>query len=360
MSTGLSASLQLGTPAVDVDFEVPAGATVAVLGPNGAGKSSVLNLLAGLLRPDRATVRVGDRVLVDDTTFVAPHRRSVALLSQQARLFPHMTVRQNIAFAPSSARLGRAEVRSRTQDWMRAVGVVDLADRKPTQLSGGQAQRVAVARALAADPDVLLLDEPFAALDVDVAARLRTLIGEVLADRGRITLFVTHDIVDAVSLADTAFVMAGGRIVDRGPVRDVLANPVNDFAARLAGLNLVGGLWRSDHVAGEGIAVIGEPVDGVRPGASVLAAFAPRSVAVYRERPHGSPRNVFAGTVAQVVPHGDRALARVECATNTIAAELTWAAVADLGLTAGTPVHLAIKASEVTVYPTATREVSSG
>ncbi|MBJ7289519.1 ATP-binding cassette domain-containing protein [Williamsia sp.] len=354
MTAGLSATLRLRVPAVDVEFEVPAGATVAVLGPNGAGKSSVLNLLAGLLRPDSATVRVGDRVLVDDATFVAPHRRSVALLSQQARLFPHMTVRQNIAFAPSAARVGRAEVRRRTDEWMRAVDVVDLADRKPAQLSGGQAQRVAVARALAADPAVLLLDEPFAALDVDVAARLRALVGDVLTDRRRITLFVTHDIVDAVSLADTAFVMAGGRIVDRGPVRDVLANPVNDFAARLAGLNLVGGTWQSDHVAGDGIAVIGEPVDGVRTGAPVLAAFAPRSVAVYRDDPHGSPRNVFAGSVAQVVPHGDRALARVDCGATTISAELTWPAVSDLGLVAGSPVHLAVKASEVVVYPTTT------
>ncbi len=354
MTAGLSAALRLRVPAVDVEFEVPAGATVAVLGPNGAGKSSVLNLLAGLLRPDSATVRVGDRVLVDDATFVAPHRRSVALLSQQARLFPHMTVRQNIAFAPSAARVGRAEVRRRTDEWMTAVDVVALADRKPAQLSGGQAQRVAVARALAADPAVLLLDEPFAALDVDVAARLRALVGDVLTDRRRITLFVTHDIVDAVSLADTAFVMAGGRIVDRGPVRDVLANPVNDFAARLAGLNLIGGLWRSDHVAGAGITVVGEPAHGVRVGEPVLAAFAPRSVALFREQPHGSPRNVFAGAVAQVVPHGDRALARVECAGNTIAAELTWSAVADLALTSGMTDRLAPEGGQVVVYPTTT------
>ncbi len=354
MSPGLNASLRLGIPAVDVDFEVPAGATVAVLGPNGAGKSSLLNLLAGLLRPDSASVSVGDRVLVDDATFVAPHRRSVALLSQQARLFPHMTVRQNIAFAPSAARLGRAEVRRRVDDWMTAVDVHELTDRKPAQLSGGQAQRVAVARALAADPDVLLLDEPFAALDVDVAARLRTLLGEVLTDRTRITLFVTHDIVDAVSLADTAFVMAGGRIVDRGPVRAILANPVNDFAARLAGLNLVAGVWTDGSVTGSGITVVGDPIDGVRAGEPVLAAFAPRSVAVFADDPHGSPRNVFAGVVAQILPHGDRALARVDCGATTIAAELTWSAVTDLELTAGTRVHLAIKASEVTVYPTMT------
>ncbi|WP_328855967.1 ATP-binding cassette domain-containing protein [Williamsia herbipolensis] len=341
-------------PDLDVDITVPDGSTVAVLGRNGAGKSSLLNLVAGLLRPTKGSISVGGRTLVDDDTFVAPHRRSVALLGQQSRLFPHMTVARNIAFAPASARLGRLEIRQRVERWADAVDVADLLDRKPHQLSGGQAQRVAVARALAADPAVLLLDEPFSALDVDVAARLRTLVGRVLADRGRIALLVTHDLVDAVTLADTAVVIAGGRVTAHGPVRDVLARPTDDFAARLAGLNLVTGRWDGEAVNADRLQVVGEPSADAVPttGGGATAVFDPAAVAVYTEPPaHGSPRTVIAARVSEIAPAGSRASVRCVAGLAEITAEVSWAAIADLGLVAGTDVWLTVKAAEVTVYP---------
>lgn len=350
--TGLLVRATSHAPDIDVDIAVPVGSTVAVLGRNGAGKSSLLNLVAGLLRPTSGVISVGRRTLVDDYTFVAPHRRSVALLGQRARLFPHMTVARNIAFAPTAARLRRSEIRRRVEHWADAVDVTELLGRKPHQLSGGQAQRVAVARALAADPSVLLLDEPFSALDVDVAARLRTLVGEVLADRGRVALLVTHDLVDAVTLADDALVLSDGRVTAHGPVRDVLARPTDDFAARLAGVNLVAGRWDGQAVTVGDVRVVGVADGAPSIGETVTAVFDPASVAVYTaEPPRGSPRTVLRATVREIAPSGSRATVRCAADTTEVTAEVTWAAVADLGLVAGTPVWLTVKAGEVQVYP---------
>ncbi|MGU3291507.1 sulfate/molybdate ABC transporter ATP-binding protein [Williamsia sp. M5A3_1d] len=354
--TGLRIRATSVAPDLDVDITVPDGSTVAVLGRNGAGKSSLLHLVAGLLRPASGEISVHGRPLADSDTFVAPHRRSVALLGQRARLFPHMTVARNIAFAPAAARLGRTEIRRRVEHWADAVDVTDLLDRKPHQLSGGQAQRVAVARALAADPAVLLLDEPFSALDVDVAARLRTLVSTVLADRGRIAMLVTHDLVDAVTLADTALVLADGRVTAQGPVRDVLARPTDDFAARLAGLNLIAGRWDGAGVTVGDIRVVGAVGAEIAPkvGAAVTAIFDPSAVAVYTDPPvHGSPRNVLAATVREIAPVGSRAAVRCAVSGVDITAEVTWAAVADLALVTDTDVWLTVKAGEVQVYPSA-------
>ncbi|GAA2061525.1 sulfate/molybdate ABC transporter ATP-binding protein [Williamsia deligens] len=355
--TGLHIQATSRAPDLDVDITVPDGSTVAVLGRNGAGKSSLLHLVAGLLRPASGEISMGGRLLVGDDTFVAPHCRSVALLGQRPRLFPHMTVARNIAFAPAAARVGRSEIRRRVEHWADAVAVTDLLDRRPHQLSGGQAQRVAVARALAADPAVLLLDEPFSALDVDVAARLRTLVGHVLADRARIALVVTHDLVDAVTLADTAVVLDDGRITAQGPVRDVLARPTDDFAARLAGLNLVAGRWDGEAVTAGDVRVVGELTGETRPavGRAVTAVFDPSAVAVYTEPPaHGSPRTLVEARVTEIAPVGSRAAVRCVAGATQIAAEVTWAAVADLTLAAGVPVWLTVKAGEVQVYPTVT------
>jgi molybdate transport system ATP-binding protein len=352
--SGLVVRATSTAPDLDVDVTVPDGTTLAVLGRNGAGKTSLLNVIAGLLRPTSGVVTVGDRTLLDGDAVVAPHRRSVALLGQQARLFPHMTVARNIAFAPVAARLSRAEVRRRVEHWAEAVDVVDLLARKPHQLSGGQAQRVAIARALAADPAVLLLDEPFSALDVDVAARLRALLGRVLADRGRIALLVTHDLVDAVTLADDAVIMSEGRVAAHGPVREVLARPTDDFAARLAGLNLLSGRWDGEAVLAAGVRVVGVLSGDTDPalGDPVTAVFDPAAVAIYTDRPpHGSPRTVLAARVVEVSPAGSRVAVRCGVAEAEVTAEVTWGAVRELALVAGSPVWLAVKASEVQVHP---------
>lgn len=350
MTGDLDAELRSDIPLLDVKLHIPAGHTVAVLGPNGAGKSTLMNMLSGLLQPTSGSIRVGDRELVGPRTYVPPHKRGIAMLSQQGMLFPHLTVKQNVAFAPAAAHLPRAEVRSRTTRWLDAVDAAELADRKPAQLSGGQSQRVALARALAADPDLLLLDEPFSALDVDVVHRVRSMLRRILQDRTRTTLLVTHDVADAVTLADSAIILGEGKVVAQGPVRELLASPANQFAAQLAGLNLISGRWSGGVVEAGGFAIAGMVDETPAAGASAMAAFSPRAVAVYRKPPSGSPRNVVKGVVAQVVPQGD--LARVDCLVGdgVVTAAITWAAASELGLVADDEVALVIKATEVTVY----------
>ncbi|ATD72544.1 MULTISPECIES: sulfate/molybdate ABC transporter ATP-binding protein [Gordonia] len=359
----LALSIDQEVPPLRVEHRFAASRTTAVVGPNGAGKTTMLRVIAGLLRGDGTTrISLGDEVFRDGRVFVPPHRRGVALLSQDARLFPHLTVAENVAFAPSAQRMSRAEVRERVARWLAAAEVADLAGRKPDELSGGQAQRVAIARALAAEPRILLLDEPFRALDVDVASRLRALLRGLLADHGRTTIMVTHDPVDALGLAEDIVVLDQGRIVESGSTREVLTNPGSRFSASLSGINLfVGRIGEADAVVDDrGNAVVGTPgddapADGFAAETPAAATFSPRAVAVYLDAPHGSPRTALQATVRDVVPRGDHAVVNTDVADQVVAAEVTWAAVAELGLVTGLDVVLVVKASEVRVSAVAER-----
>lgn len=239
--SGLCAELRLrrGDFELAVDLEVPPGGVLALLGPNGSGKSTLLDCLAGLVRPQRASIVLGGRALDG----LPPHARTVGLLSQDPLLFPHLSVLENVAFAPRSEGVARAEARRAALHWLSEVDAGALADRKPAQLSGGQAQRVAVARALASRPELLLLDEPLAALDVDAAPAMRALLRRVLraGDSARAALLVTHDPLDALELADEVLVLADGKVVERGPSRAVLTSPRTAFTASLARGGLPGG-----------------------------------------------------------------------------------------------------------------------
>ncbi|MFB9311526.1 sulfate/molybdate ABC transporter ATP-binding protein [Nocardioides plantarum] len=346
---------------VDVAFEVAAGETVALLGPNGAGKSTVLAVLAGLLRPDAGRVELDGRVLLSvgasydgPRVDLPPHRRRVALLAQEPLLFPHLSALDNVAFGPRSAGAGRSASRARAREWLDDVGIGELADRRPGRLSGGQAQRAAVARALAAEPDLLLLDEPMAALDVAVTPALRQTLRRVLAERTCVV--VTHDVLDALLLADRVLVLEGGRVVEQGPTRDVLARPRSAFAARLAGLNLVVGRWSAAGVVRDDGTVVAGRAGDVVPAvdAPVVAVFRPTAVAVYRSAPHGSPRNVVPVTVAAVEPVGD--LVRIRSGDQAsglagLSADVTPTAAAELELVPGDEVFFSVKATEVDVYP---------
>ncbi|MFT4127158.1 MAG: ATP-binding cassette domain-containing protein [Gordonia sp. (in: high G+C Gram-positive bacteria)] len=358
MSAALRASVRCAKPALAVDLDVPSGTTLGVIGPNGAGKSTLLAILAGLRRTGGSEVSVGTRILQSSADFVPPHQRSVVLLEQKARLFPHLSVRRNIGFGPAAAGLPRREVTARVRRQMAAVGVTDLADRMPSALSGGQAQRVALARALATDPDVLLLDEPFAALDVDVAQQMRTLLRPLLGRRSGCSVLVTHDLIDVVGLADQVLVIDRGRVVQRGDTLDVLTHPGTPFVASLSGMNLVLGevAGPTSVQAPDGVEVIGTPIGGLVPDARAAAAFSPRSVALYPRAnadsvaPQGSPRNAWPASVTEVIPRGEHALVRAVVAGHTVAAEVTWAAVRELGVATGSPVFAVVKASEVRIY----------
>ncbi|MFC9994432.1 sulfate/molybdate ABC transporter ATP-binding protein [Nocardia sp. NPDC127526] len=367
---GLLVSASLADRGFHVELTLAPGEVLAVLGPNGAGKSTLLDVVAGLVVPDTGSVRSGGRVLTDTAAGIAvpPHRRDVSLLAQDALLFPHLSVAANVAFGPRSRGLRARAAHEIARHWLREVDAVELADRSPGSLSGGQAQRVALARALAVDPRVLLLDEPMAALDVTAAPAMRALLRRVLREapgesgspaRPDCTVLVTHDIIDAVTLADRVAVVESGRIVEFGPVAEVLARPRSRFAARIAGVNLIEGTAVSGGTAGLGAVTDGDATvfgrsETAWTGAGRAAAvFSPAAVAVHRDHPEGSPRNVFRVRVEDLEDRGG--IVRVRGADGPgaaagLAADLTPAAVAQLGLAPGLQVYFAVKATEVEVY----------
>ncbi|GAA1989505.1 ABC transporter ATP-binding protein [Isoptericola halotolerans] len=337
---------------VDVTLDVPEGRTLALLGPNGAGKSTALGLAAGTLRPHDGEITLDGRVLAGaragrTTTWVPAHRRQVALLAQDPMLFPHLTVRDNVAFGPRAQGRSRRGAGTAADRWLDAIGLAHLAERRPAGLSGGQAQRVAIARALAAAPRLLLLDEPMAALDVDVTPALRQTLQHLLDDQT--TVVATHDVLDALLLADEVAVVDGGRVVERGPTAEILSRPRSAFAASVAGLNLLSGTWTGDGVSTASGAVVHGYAShpGVAVGAPMTAVFRPAAVSLHLRDPHGSPRNTFRGTVRSVEPRGD--LLRVR--TDQLAADVTPQAVAELALVPGRTVIGTVKAAEVDVYP---------
>ena len=354
MSTGLDAHVVVRRPTFTLDVRVTAepGEVLAVLGPNGAGKSTLLGVLAGLLRPDDGHVRLGET----DITDVPPHRRGVGLLAQQALLFPHLTALANVAFGPRALGAPRREAEARAQELLVAVDAEALAARRPAQMSGGQQQRVALARALAPSPGLLLLDEPLAALDIDAAPAMRSLLRRVVRDRKQTALLVTHTALDALVLADRVIVLGEGAVVEEGPTREVLARPRSAFTARIAGLDLVPGIFLDgDLRTADGLRVAGRATD-VENGEPAVAVFPPSAVAVYADRPSGSPRNVLPVRLAAVEPFGDvvrlRAAPRPEGPlwTDGLAADVTPAAVADLAVEPGADLWFVVKATEVAIH----------
>lgn len=339
---------------VDLTLQVQPGEVVAVLGANGAGKSTLLSLISGLVRPDSGRITLDEQVLVDVDRrwWVPPHQRGVVLLAQQALLFPHLSAVANVAFGPRSKGSSRQDSRAEAMRWLAAVDATEFADRKPAQLSGGQAQRIAIARALAADPALLLLDEPMAALDVAVAPALRQLLRRVLRDYRRTALLVTHDLIDALSLADRVIVLDAGRVVEDGPARTVLSHPRSAFAARIAGVNLIAGAAQPTGLRtqdGGGIQGIVDPDCSV--GQRAVAVFSPAAVAVHETAPTGSPRNHLAVTITELEPRGELIRVHGAGSIGDLIADITAAAAADLELMPGKHVHFAVKATEVRIYP---------
>jgi len=335
----------------DLSMHVETGEVLAVLGPNGSGKSTALALIAGLLRPDTGHATLDGRVLFDvggpgrSPTWVPPHARGVALLAQEPLLFPHLSALENVAFGPRSLGQSRTEARKVAKGWLEEVDASQYADRKPAQLSGGQGQRIAVARALAADPRLLLLDEPMAALDVAVAPAVRQMLRRVLHDRSAV--IVTHDVLDALLLADRVVVVDEGHVVENGPTEQVLARPRSAFAARIAGLNMVRGTLDGHGVRGpDGVLVEGLTDQPMAQGDHAVAVFRPSAVGIFRQPPGGSPRNVMDVTITELEPLGEQIRVR----TPHLSADVTATAVAELDLAPGTPVVFAVKASEVAIY----------
>jgi sulfate transport system ATP-binding protein len=228
----------------DVSVEVEAGSLTALLGPSGSGKSTLLRVIAGLERPDAGQVCLDGR----DVTGVAPQQRGVGFVFQHYAAFKHMTVRENVAFGLAIRRRPRAEIKARVAELLDLVQLSRLGDRYPAQLSGGQRQRMGLARALAVDPKVLLLDEPFGALDARVRKELRGWLRRLHDETHTTTVIVTHDQEEAMDVADRVVVMNGGHIEQIAPPRELYDHPANEFVMSFVGpVNQLGDAFIRPH-----------------------------------------------------------------------------------------------------------------
>jgi molybdate transport system ATP-binding protein len=297
------------------------GEVLAVIGPNGAGKTTLLRALAGL-------VPVAGEITVDGESWTAPPRlvreRRIGFVFQDQSLFPHLSALEDVAFGLRSRGVPKQQARALAREWLARLGVAELADRRPAELSGGQAQRVAIARALASEPRLLLLDEPFAGLDVGVAAALRVELARHLAAYDGVTLLVTHDALDALTLADRVLVLDEGVVAQAGTPQEVAARPRTEHVARLVGLNVIreAGAFRS---------------------------FSPSAVTVSLTEPAGSARHRWHGRVVSLAPHG-AAVRLLVSGERELIADVTPAATAELGLVPGREVWLSVKETAVDSY----------
>ena len=266
-----------GTPAVaEVSFTAPQGRITTLLGPSGSGKSTVLRMVAGLEQPDEGSVLFGDKDLTD----VPAQKRGVGFVFQSYALFKHMNVRSNIAFGLNVRRMAKADIRRKVDELLHLVQLPGLGERYPAQLSGGQRQRVAFARALAIEPQVLLLDEPFGALDAQVRVELREWLRQFHDQRHVTTLLVTHDQEEAMEVSDHVVVMHEGRVAQAGPPHEVYDRPATPFvAAFVGGANVLSGHMQDGRASMGSFAVT---VDGSQApnGTAVHAFVRPHDVAL--------------------------------------------------------------------------------
>ncbi|WP_314210435.1 molybdate ABC transporter permease subunit [uncultured Actinomyces sp.] len=372
----LRVTFELAERDVVVDLEVEAGRTVALVGPNGSGKSTVCSVVAGLLDAEDGRVILGGRVLDGAGRFVRAGRRQVALLSQEPGVFTHMSVLGNVVFALRCQGASRGEAVRRAHVELTAVGAAHLASRSGGALSGGQTARVALARALATGPRLLVLDEPMSALDVTARQEMRRLVSRRCAEEGLTLLLVTHDVLDLTALAEDVVVLERGRVVEQGPTARVLSAPRSDFVARLTGTAALTGVVDGEAEAPglrlpSGRVIHGRPYEGptedgtparsgqgrqedqsevLRPGAPGIALVPPDAVALYREAPHGSPRNVLTGRVTGLERSGALVSVRLELEEGQrLSAAVTAGAVAELGITEGREICCVIKAVQVRI-----------
>jgi sulfate transport system ATP-binding protein len=215
----------------DVSIDIPSGSLVALLGPSGGGKSTLLRVIAGLETPDRGVVTINGL----DATALPPQRRNVGFVFQHYAAFKHLTVYRNVAFGLTIRKRPKAEIRKRVTELLELVHLEAFADRFPAQLSGGQRQRMALARALAVEPNVLLLDEPFGALDAQVRKELRNWLRRLHDEMHVTTVFVTHDQEEAMEVADKIVVMAAGRVEQVGTPAELYERPANEFVMKFLG-----------------------------------------------------------------------------------------------------------------------------
>jgi molybdate transport system ATP-binding protein len=327
------------------------GETLALLGPNGAGKTTAVLALAGLI-DTRGTIEL-DGVEIGS---LPPDQRQLGVAFQGAALFPHLSVIANVAFPLRARSVSRGDAHREASATLSRLAPDVRSNARPTALSGGEAQRVALARAVVHRPRLLLLDEPSSGLDVRGRAELRPVLMDTLATFAGVRVLVTHDPVEAMTLADRVVILEAGRVTQRGTFDDVRRTPKSHYAAELAGVNLFAGrLEPLDGGAGrlvtaEGDVVVGWPEDlPKRPIDGVNGTLRPSEVVVHVAAPaQSSARNVWRGAIEDLAIYGERVRVRV-ASRPPIVAEVTAGSVQQLGLVRGSDVWVSFKAVEVAI-----------
>ena len=295
---------------LELELSAEPGITI-LLGPNGAGKSSFLRLLSGLNQPSSGLIKLGKRTLFDSSSGVnlPPEQRRIGMVFQDLALFPHLNVIGNIDFGMKIRGSGRMERQKRTAHLLEILNITHLAERSVTSLSGGEKQKVALARSLTTDPELLLLDEPTAALDPTARGEIRNWLRSVLVKLNIPTLLVSHEVEDVAYFRKRVAVIEQGRIVQQGSFHQLLREPASEFVAQVVGVNYLPGVVT--ETAGKqvfrskgGLTFIA-PFEQVKPGPACLTIY-PWDIALYRNLPEGSPRNHLHGRVKDVVLRGDR------------------------------------------------------
>ena len=305
MSLDARVCLSRGAIDVDVTLEAEPGQVIGVLGPNGGGKTTTVLALAGVLRVAEGHVRVGGQVWDDGRRALPPEQRAVGLMLADSLLFPHLSALDNVAYGPRSRGVDRRRARGRARDELDRVGLGDRAISRPGDLSSGQQARVALARALATDPSLLLLDEPLAALDPDTRARTRSDLATRLTAYDGVTVLVTHDPLDALTLADHLVFVEDGRVTQAGTPAEVLSEPRSAYVGTVVGLNLYAGQGDSHghvQIDAGGSVMTTDPTAG-----PVWATIPPSAVSLHLHQPEGSPRNTWRLRIASVTMQGQSA-----------------------------------------------------
>jgi molybdate transport system ATP-binding protein len=354
MSLAVAFRHSFGAVSFDIDFEVPTPGTTVLFGRSGAGKSSIIAAVAGLLRPAAARIVIDGTVLADDGVFVPPERRRVGLVFQDARLFPHMRVVDNLRYGQRRVPPGRIGF----DDVVDLLALRPLLERRPHGLSGGERSRVAIGRALLSQPRLLAMDEPLASLDAQHKAEILPYLGRLKQALALPILYVTHALDETARLADTLVLVRAGRVLAAGPLQEMLARGDLPLAARDdAGAVLAATVLAHDPsrqltelaAAGRRLLV---PILATPPGAGVRVRIPAREVILAATEPQGiSVHNVVAGTVRGIITEQDRhgALVEVMLDGGGLLARVTPDAVARLGLAAGRPVLALVKSMAIEV-----------
>ena len=334
---------------VEVALDVADAETLALLGPNGAGKSTVVDALIGTLElAEGAIVVDGERV-----DRLPPEQRPIGVCFQDDLLFPKLSALENVAFPLRARKIPKAGARRRAAALLGDLAPSVAPATLPDSLSGGERQRVALARALAPEPRLLLLDEPFANVDVSARAGLRALVREIARAFGGATVLIAHEPLDALTLADRVALLEAGRITQTGTPEEIRAAPRSHYAADLVGVNLFAGALEP---LGDGAATLRtrdgaitvSPEQAVVTGTPAMASLKPIDVSLHAREPEGSARNVFRGTIAEIVDDGDRARLRLDTRP-PLTAEVTSGSVARMGLRTGDEIWASFKAVEVSL-----------